>query len=282
MLFRSVAPSGVTARAVADVRRLSDTTVVRLDSLQARTSGNSWASQRRTVVAIDRQGFRFDSLVLAGERGGRIAASGRASAGDTVGATLRFDDVPLADIGELLQTGDVMAGRLSMRADVRGTKRRPDLFFTGRMVAANVGGFSIGDVDADGRYADRRLTTSLAMRRGSAPALHADASLPLDLAFQPEGPRFLEEPLTARVRTDSATLGLLEAFLPSVRDASGALRVDLDVSGTWKHPRATGSLAVTGGALALRPMGFARIEGLDADIAFLGDSVAIQIGRAHV
>ena len=38
-----------------------------------------------------------------------------ASAGDTVGATLRFDDVPLADIGELLQTGDVMAGRLSMR-----------------------------------------------------------------------------------------------------------------------------------------------------------------------
>jgi translocation and assembly module TamB len=276
-----VAPSGVTARAVADLRRLGDTTLVRLDSLHARTSGNSWASMRRTLFAIDRQGFRFDSLVLAGERGGRLAASGRASAGDTVGATLRLDDVPLADVGELLQTEDPMAGRLSMRADVRGTKRRPDLFFTGRLAAANVGGFAIGDVDADGRYADRRLTTSLAMRRGGTAALHADASLPLDLAFQPEGPRFLEDPLTARVRTDSATLGLLEAFLPSVRNASGGLRVDLDVSGTWKHPRATGSLAVSGGALALRPMGLARIEGLDADVAFLGDSIAIRRLAAH-
>ena len=57
-------------------------------------------------------------------------------------------------------------------------------------------------VDAD------RVARHLQAKSIRAAALHADASLPLDLAFQPEGPRFLEDPLTARVRTDSATKSL--------------------------------------------------------------------------
>ena len=68
--------------------------------------------------------------MLVGAKGGRIDARGRTSALDTIGVALRADGVPLADIGELIQTREPMAGRLSMRADVRGTRSRPDLFFT--------------------------------------------------------------------------------------------------------------------------------------------------------
>ena len=270
------APSGVRARALADVRRVGDTTLVRLDSLWARTSQNLWSLSRPAHLTFDARGFRLDTLILTGVRGGRVYAAGRASTLDTIGVTFRADTVPLADVGELIQTREPMAGRASMRADLRGTRARPDLFFTGALRSARLAGFELGDVEADGRYAERRLTAALAMSKNGVSALHADAALPIDLAFEPEGQRLIEEPLVAHLRTDSAGLGLLQTFFPSVREAKGQLRMELDLAGTWKHPRATGSLSVSGGSLAIRQMGLARIEGLDADIGFLGDSIAVR------
>ena len=275
------APSGLRARAIADVRRVGDSTLVRLDSLWARTSQNFWSLGRTASMAFDAGGFRLDTLVLNGERGGRFNASGRTSTLDTIGLSIRADTVPLADVGELVQTREPMAGRLSMRADVRGTRARPDLFFTGALSRARVAGFDVGDVELDGRYADRRLTSALAMRKHGVPALHADAALPIDLAFDPDGKRLIDEPLIAHIRTDSAGLGLVETFFPAVRDAKGALRMELDVAGTWSHPTATGSLSIAGGSLAIRPMGLARIDGLEADIGFLGDSIAVRRFSAH-
>jgi translocation and assembly module TamB len=273
---RLTAPSGTRIGALADVRRRGDTTIVRLDSLGAATTTNVWSLARAATIVRAAGGFRLDSLAIAGATGGRIALTGRTTSLDTVALTLRADAVPLADVGELMQTREPMAGRASLRADLRGTTSRPDIFFNGSMTAAQVAGFRFDQLDADGRYADRRLTTSLALARGGVPTLHADGSLPLDLAFEPLGSRFPEDPLTAHIRSDSAGLDLLEAFFPAMRNARGALRVDMDVSGTWRHPRATGSLSIANGSFGLRSMGLASVVGLDADIGFLGDSIAIR------
>lgn len=273
---RLAAPSGAGARLVADVRRRADTTLVRFDSLRAGTASNTWLLRRPGTLSFSSAGFGLDTVELAGDRGGRIVAAGRTTAGDTVAVALRADAVPLADLGDLLQSRDSMAGTATLRADLRGTRARPDLFFSGVLDGARVAGMSLDRLDADGRYADRRLTASVALSRGGVAALHADASLPLDLAFEPTGSRFLEEPLSARVRTDSAGLGLLEAFLPSVTRAQGRLRVDVDASGTWRHPRLDGSISVTDGTLSFRPMGAVNLQGVVADIGLLGDSIAIR------
>ncbi|HVZ47806.1 MAG TPA: translocation/assembly module TamB domain-containing protein, partial [Gemmatimonadaceae bacterium] len=273
---RLTAPSGVEARLVADVRRRADTTTVRLDSLSARTASNTWQLRRPATVVTTAAGFGLDTLVIAGARGGRLDATGRTSSLDTIAVALRADAVPLADVGELLQTHDPMHGTVTLRADVRGTRTRPDLIFTGALDSATVGGLPLGRVEADGRYTNRRLTTAVALSRGGVAAMHADATLPLDLAIEPAGSRFLEEPLVAHVRTDSAGLGLLESLVPSVHDATGDLRMDVDVSGTWRHPRFTGSVSITGGALSLAPMGAVRLQGVEADIGLLGDSIAVR------
>lgn len=273
---RLAAPSGAEVRALADVRRRGDTTAVRLDSLIATTAANQWTLRRPAAIAMVGRGFRLDSMALVGARGGRVDIAGRTQSLDTIALALRADAVLLADVGELMQARDGMAGQMSLRADVRGTSERPDLYFSGVMTGARAGTFRFDRLEADGRYAERRLTLSLAVAQAGVPALHADAMLPIDLALEPVGSRFPEEPLTARIRTDSTGLALLETFVPAVREASGALRMDVDVAGTWRHPRATGSMSIVGGSLALRPMGLARIEGLDADIGFLGDSVAIR------
>ncbi len=270
------APTGTAIRAVADVRRRGDTTIVRMDSLSAHTAANEWTLGRPTTIAMAAGGFGLDTLVLSGARGGRINAAGRTSSSDTIAVAMRADAVPLADFGEIFQTREPMAGLVSLRGDLRGTRDRPDLFFTGSLAGATVAGFPLDRVDADGRYADRRLTAALTLTRSGVQALHADASLPLDLAFEPVGSRLLDEPMTGHVRTDSAGLGLLESFFPSVSGARGGLAVDIDIGGTWRKPHLTGSLAITGGSLNFAPMGNVRVDGVEANIGFLGDSIVIR------
>src|SRR5581483_3261480 len=148
---RLSAPSGLEARLLADVRRRRDTTVIRFDSLGARTTANAWRLERPGTVTVANGGFGLDTLVLSGERGGRIEAAGRTTTGDTIAVNLRADKVPLADVGDLLQTRNPMTGNATLRADLRGTRIRPDLFFSAALDGATIAGMPLDRVEADGR-----------------------------------------------------------------------------------------------------------------------------------
>ena len=189
---------------------------------------------------------------------------------------VRADSIALADIGEFVQTTDPLEGTATIHAEVQGTRAQPDLYFNGTLRAARLGGLRLDLVTADGRYANHRLTTSLEYSRFGIPALQAQATLPVDFSLQPVDWRLLEEPLTGRIRTDSVGLAVFESFSSSVSGVRGALALDLDVAGTWRHPRLTGGLRVNDGTLLLAPMGAAALTGIEADVGFLGDSIAVR------
>ena len=48
-----------------------------------------------------------------------------------------------------------------------------------------------------------------------------------------------------------ATFSALEAFLPGVSHASGALQAKVDVGGAWTHPELAGGITITNGKWAL-------------------------------
>jgi translocation and assembly module TamB len=274
-------PRGTRLRARAEVVRHGVTTDVRLDSLALNTAANAWSLQRTGIIALTPGGVRLDTLSLVGAGGGRITVGGQSSADSVLALLVQADRVPLADVGEVMQTESSFAGTVSVRADVRGTHTRPDLFFSGLISDALIGGVRIESLQADGRYAERQLTTTMEYSRLGIPAFHAEAMLPIDLALNPTGPRLLEEPLTGRIRTDSIGLVLFESFSKAVSGASGALDVNVDLGGTWKHPRMTGALRVLDGAFMIAPIGDVKLSGLDADIRFLGDSIDVQRLTVH-
>ncbi|HVT37617.1 MAG TPA: translocation/assembly module TamB domain-containing protein, partial [Gemmatimonadaceae bacterium] len=267
---------GATAVASADIRRHDDTVVVRVDSLAIRTSANAWSLARPATITSAAGGFTIDSLTVAGVRGGTIALRGRVPADSGLDFGLRAEAVPLADVGEFGRSDQTLEGVASLRLELRGSRARPDFSFDGTLRDALVAGLRLERVTADGRYANRRLSTSLEYDRHGVAALRAQAALPLDLSFEPAGPRLLEEPMTGRLRTDSAGLALLETVTKSVTSAQGGLKFDLDLAGTWQHPLLTGALRISGGALQLAPMGDVKLSGVEAEINFLGDSVVIR------
>ena len=269
-------PRGARIRASTDVARRGDSTEVRLDSLVVQTLGNFWSLRDPATISIGGSGFTLDTLTVVGARGGRFAASGRAPADGAIAIRVRADALPLADLGELLQTQATLGGTAQFSADLRGSRARPDLSLSLELRQAMIAGLSLDAVSADGRYANRRLTATFDYSRSGIHALHADATLPIDLAWQPAAGRLLEEPLTGRVRTDSVGFVLFEALSKTVIGASGALAVDVDVTGTWRRPRLSGQLTAHQGALSLTPLGKVKLRALEADVGFLGDSIAIR------
>ncbi|MDQ6926691.1 MAG: translocation/assembly module TamB, partial [Candidatus Eremiobacteraeota bacterium] len=129
-------------------------------------------------------------------------------------------------------------------------------------------------------YATRRLHLDLGAYAAGRRLLDATGTLPVDLALEsavqrlPQGMAAADS-LRAHVRADSLTLGLAAAMAPGVRDARGYLAATFDVGGTWKAPRFDGELRIPTGALSVAASG-TRLEDVRADIALLGDSVAVR------
>ena len=267
---------GADLRSSFDVARDGDTTAVRLDALSVRTPLSTWTLDRPAHIATSAGGFAVDAFAMSAERTGALRLSGRVPADRDLALVLDVTDLPLADVGAFVKTGSALEGTVSSRAELRGTRASPDITLTARLRNALLAGVRLEQLSADGRYAARRLSTSMTYERAGTPALRAQLTLPIDLAFGFSGSRLLEEPLAGRVRTDATGLALLETLSRSVSAVQGSLAFDVDLAGTWRHPLLRGALTVHDGALTLAPMGLARLSNLEVEVRFLGDSIELR------
>ncbi|MGQ0643001.1 MAG: translocation/assembly module TamB domain-containing protein [Gemmatimonadaceae bacterium] len=270
--------TGPTARAVLHRTTLGDTTHVAIDSLALRIDDNTWSLQRAAQLVLRGGDVSLTPLALIGGGGqlGRIAVQGTMSKTLPMDMRLTIDSVALDDLGKLAQTHLSLGGRLSLIADVKGTRPAPLIDISGRLVGAAFGEFRIARGDLSGSYRDRNLTAKLSLYRDQALVLSADANLPIDLAFEGRADRTLDLPLSGTIRSSDVDLALLESFTPQLQRASGRFNANLDLGGSWDAPRFTGAVNVRDGAFSWARLGAVRIRDVQADIQFLGDSVHVN------
>ncbi len=268
--------NGPTATAHADVTAIRDTTDVRLDRLRLSTADNDWALLTPSRILRIGTGWRVDSLVMVGRTAGRFAVRGAFPDSSLVSGRVAVRDLPLRDMGELLQVATPLQGHLTLNAGLTGTRDAPEIALDATLQDAVVAGASIEHATASGRYANRMLEASLQTLRGPLTALRLDASVPVDLTLRSVSHRLLENaPLRAHLRSDSAGVTLLETLTPEITHARGALALDLTVSGTMHDPRATGALHVTHGAFDVPSLGTAWRD-VAVGVRFLGDSIVLD------
>jgi len=262
--------------ATFDASRRDDTTAVRLDTLNVKTAGNAWTMLTPTTMRLAYGDLMIDSLRFGGRAGGQFAAAGALPLDSAITLSLQADSIPLADVAELAQLETSLSGHASLRADIGGIRANPTIRLRASAFDAQIASWRLDSVTGTGAYANRRLNTALEYTRLGVPALHAEASLPLDLALQRGVTRFLEEPLTGRIRSDTVGLVLLESFSRAVTGATGGRWLTVALGGTWKHPLLKGLWTVRNGEVGLSSMGeLNRLNGIEADIRFDGDSITI-------
>lgn len=273
---RAELSNGPVASAQADVRWDRDTTDVRVGRFRLETSGNDWALLSPARIARAGAAWRVDSLVLVGRTSGRLSVRGALPDTAELAASMEATDVPLADLGELMQAKSTFSGLAGMSARVSGTRAAPLFLLDATVRDALLAGIRIPRAEATGRYADRRVDVAAGTLRDGVTALRVNASIPVNLAFKTSAHRLLADaPLRATIRSDSAGVALLETLTPEVTKARGELTLDATVSGTINKPLVNGSLRIAGGAFDLPVLGTSWRD-VEADVGFLGDSIAVR------
>lgn len=268
--------NGAFAGAHADVSWSRDTTEVRLDRARISTKDNDWALLTPSRSTRDSSGWRVDSLVLVGRAAGRLSLRGAFPDRGAIGGAFEAHDVPLGDVGELMQSASPMHGSVALTASFAGTRDAPAIAFDAALRDAVLAGVTLEHADAAGRYASRRLDATLRTVRGASTALRLEASLPVDLALRTVNQRVLEdEPFRAHLTSDSAGVAMLETLTPEITKAQGVLALDATLSGTLREPRTAGALRVTGGGFDVPSLGTVWRD-VDVDVGFLGDSIALR------
>ena len=261
-------PNGVIGRTSGTLRRLptEGTTLLALDTVGLRVGDAAWALASPVHVRRDTTGIFLDALTLTNGAGGRIDVRGTIPAADRVALGFSLDSVPLEDVGRLLQAERPTSGFAWLSGTIAGTRARPEIAVASRAAGVHVGDMSAELLTSRGNYRNGRFDASLDLYRQGVSAVRATASLPVDLTlFSVAMP---DDSLRVRVVADSAELGLVEAFVPTLQRGTGRLSAELEVGGTWRHRTYGGRVAVANGAVFVKNLGI-ELKGIDGTASVL-------------
>lgn len=275
--LQGLADNGVALRAAADLLVRADTADGRLDSLVVRVdSATTWRLERPARFVAATGSVVVDTLALRGTDGTRIVAAAALPADSSVRLHLFTDSLRVGSLARLAQTTTALDGRIALALDAHGTRRAPVGTVAGRFSDASIGGDRLQYVELSGRYAERRMQTTLSLFHRGSPVLAGRAFLPLDLSLVPGVERLPDEPLSGSITADGANLEVLESFTTAVDSARGRLDVAIVVGGTWERPRLTGGVRVSEGAASLPALGDVGVNAISADLRLDGDNLQIR------
>jgi translocation and assembly module TamB len=245
-----------------------------IDSTKARP-GSRWALAEPATVRAAPGVVTVSAIRLEDGRGGRVALRATLPERAPVEGSMVAERVPLSDVSSLAQLPLTLGGLASARVAMSGTRAAPLVDWTALVEGLRSGAVTVEKIEASGKYADLRFNGAARLFRGTSVALSADASLPIDLALIPRTKRLLDDPLRGSVRTDSADLAILEAFLSAADITGGKLAMNAELGGTWARPTVDGRIGVVRGSMVLPTLGV-RVRGIDAGITMRGDSIALD------
>jgi hypothetical protein len=248
-----------------------------LDSLSLDLASHHWNLQEPVRALLGDSLIALSPFRLVAEDGaGDLTVSGLVPRAAGGAFQLSVNNLPIGDIYTLLEkdASDV-SGTLSADLNINGTSDLPDIRGSLSLADASFGDFSAPFLQGILRYEDRRLDANLFLWKTGSPVMAVEAALPLDLALHPVPARQIEGPLLVRAHSDSTDLGVLEAFIRTVRQVRGALAVDAEIRGTWAAPLLSGYLAVSNAAMTIPALGV-RYTGINGAASLRGDSVILD------
>jgi hypothetical protein len=256
--------------------RRGETQVAVFDSLGLALPAHRYRLEESFAVTLSDSAPAVSPVTIRAEDGsGLLQLAGRVPGSLPGSMVIRAVGLDLHDVYGLLQRDTVgIAGELGMDVRVGGTAEMPTLRGTATVDGGRFGDFQAPFLQGIVDYADRRLETDLLLWKTGKNVLDIGATLPLDLALRGAEQRRVEGPISVHAHGDSVDLAILEALTPGVRQVTGILSTDVNVSGTWEAPRLAGAVEIRSGAMTIPGLGVRY--GLEGGARFQGDSVVLD------
>lgn len=252
-----------------------------LDSLRLDLLQQHWLLREPAELVVSERRIELaDTIALVTQDGsGSISLSGQVPGGGSGELDASIVGLELRDIYALLGRDTTrIAGQAQVDLRLGGSRENPTIRGNAMLTGLRIGESAPPLVRAAYDYRDRVLQANLRFWKLGESVLEVDAEVPYDLALAPRERRRLGGALEIRAYADSADLAILEAFTPSVRNTTGAMALDLAITGTWDAPQLEGTAAVLEGRTTIPNLGV-RYGPIDGGATFAGDSMVIDTLR---
>ena len=246
---------------------------------------DQWELLQEATISYGEQ-FRFRNLLLFADDQ-QIAVDGVVDLDGEQNLVLTVEQFDLDTVTDLVGY-DGVGGTLSTTLVLTGSAASPTIDGTLRVDSLVSGGETVGALDVDVDYSDFRLNLDALLTHISGRELVAEGVLPL--GFSLAAPDTVEAPGAARVaeaapsaevdfvvQADSFPVAWARPFLPpeTFTEFSGALDIDLAITGTQASPQLSGDALLAGGRLGLEVIG-RTIRDVRIPITFDGNVVRIR------
>jgi translocation and assembly module TamB len=272
-LAPSMLAAGIRARYQIDSLEIAPDTIaspyrlrspaVLLDAL------TGWALDTLLVQRADGAGLSLTGL--------RVGAAPSDAAADTrYEGLLAVTRLPLADLGHLAQlttpVRGALSGQLALGDGADGRTLRGGV----RVDSALIGPVRIDSLFSDVTYAKRRMRVGARLVTGGVALANGFVERSMDLLGN-AGARdsFPDRPLDGRLVSPAADLSVIAGLFPDLESPTGALGLDVRLSGTNDRPRLDGAFTIRDGRMGLSPLGV-QLTNVDAEVRLSGDTLDVR------
>lgn len=196
--------------------------------------------------------------------------------------TIATDSLALAQLSEFWPRAGGWRGDLTVTANLSGRPSAPAFSATGKLGAPGWGQASLDDFALALDYHDDILTVDrFAMQGPDSVGPAITGKLPLRLGWGvAAADRLPELPMELNVFAHRLDLGLAPLLLPQIAGATGRADLTMRVTGTPKHPYASGSLVVSDGVV--RPANREEVlTSVTGRVALAGDELRVESFEAR-
>jgi hypothetical protein len=226
---------------------------------------------------------RFEPIVLSNGSGGAARFSGSVPVSGSADVALSINRLRLDDIAAVTRATVGYGGLADFSATATGPQAAPTIEFKSTIERLTISPTSndtitIGDATATGRYANGRLHADAKLLSGdTTSSITGTADLPIDLKlFSATWP---PDSVSLSVKGERASLTLINPFLSGMRAEAGFLDGQVNFSGKWSDPRATGSVQLKQGRVVIDSL-YAVYYNVAGGVSLNGDTLTIDPGNA--
>lgn len=249
-----------------------------VDSLQLDLPNQRWSLREPVRLLSTARRLEFaDTLALVTRDGsGTVLLSGQVpgdGSGELAASVVGLD---LRDMHAVMGRDTTrISGQAQLDFRLGGTREAPTLRGSAMVTGLRLGESAPPLVRAAYDYRDRVLRANLRFWKLGETVLEVDGEVPFDLALAARARRQLPGPIEIHAIADSADLAILEAFTPSVRSTTGAMSLDLAITGSWDRPSLQGHAGVIQGRTTIPNLGV-RYGPINGTAHFAGDSMVVD------
>jgi autotransporter translocation and assembly factor TamB len=267
---------GRVHRLVADVVHQTPALRVRARELTLSLPDGSWRLAEPATVTRLEDDYLIDRMILRNQAQ-VLSVAGRFSLSGAQALDASIEQLSLATLYSYYTKAPDITGKLSARAQIRGTAAAPAIEATAELTDSKIAGQNYQGMRAVARYQNRNLTLDATIEQDKAHSLQVRGTIPLALSWDSAWRAQALEGMDLRARSAGLSLAFLNAFKPAaVQNINGEVAFDIALRGTLSVPEPRGSFQLRDGTFDVKALG-TKMTGVFAEGS--ADAQRITIGR---